>query len=128
MTGISSGEARLIYATGHGSRSLPVNYCWSSGKAEKSLVTLRLPEYNDAVHYVDDQDVVIELPPSLSREQDEPMRVGGHATVVSDARVPDVVAARLEQWPAGVISRFITVSVPTPAPRKGQAKKGTAQV
>ena len=125
MTDISSGESRLIYATGHGSRSLPVNYCWSSGNAE-SLVTLRLPEYNDAVHYVDDQDVVLELPPPLSQEQDEPVRVGGHATVVSDDGVPDVVAARLEHWPAGVISRFITVSVPPPAPRWDLPEKGTA--
>ena len=115
MTGISSGEARLIYATGHGSCSLPVSYCWSSAKAQKSLVTLRLPEYNDAVHYVDDQDVALELPTLPSGEPDEPMRVSGHATVVSDDRVPDVVAAWLEHWPGGVISRFITVSVPTPA-------------
>lgn len=111
-TGLTTGEARIIYATGHGPRSLPVRFC---STVEKHLITLRLPEYNEATHYLEDQDVVVELPISDTHERLGLVRVHGHATVVPDDEVPDRVAARLEHWPAGIVSRFVAVSIPASA-------------
>lgn len=107
MTGLGTGEAQVFYPTGHGPRSLPVRYCSTPGK---HLITFRLPEFNDATHYLDDQDVIVEVPDP--RERHERVRLRGHATVVPDDQVPDRVAAKLEHWPAGIVSHFVSVAIP----------------
>ena len=102
-------EARLTYPTGHGPRSLPVRYVRLPGRRQ---LTLRLPEFNDAVHYLDGQDVTVEVPATPQTPGSDAVRVAGRAAVVTDDTVPATVAAGLEHWPAGIVSRFVIISCP----------------
>jgi hypothetical protein len=104
---ISSDEAQLTYPTGHGERSLPVRYI---ARPERRELTVRLPEFNDAVHYVDGCDVTIEV--AAATHGSEAARVRGRAAVVADDTIHSSVAAGLEHWPSGVIARFIVIVVP----------------
>jgi hypothetical protein len=84
-------------------------------RPERRELTVRLPEFNDAVHYVDGCDVTIEVPAAATHGS-EAARVRGRAAVVADDTIHSSVAAGLEHWPSGVIARFIVISVPD-APR-----------
>ena len=102
-------EARLTYPTGHGPRSLPVRYVRLPGRHQ---LTLRLPEFNDAAHYLDGQYVTVEVAATPHTPGAEEVRVVGRAAVVADDTIPAAVAAGLEHWPAGIGSRFVIISCP----------------
>jgi hypothetical protein len=100
--GATAGRARLLYVTGRGRRSVVVDY----HRLGESL-TVHLPEFNDAVRYVNGSLVTVELeePAGGSRST----RLRGRAEVVPAEAVPPGAAASLEQWPTGVCSRYLQI-------------------
>lgn len=96
-------EARLLYPTGHGQRSLVVE-CHPAGRG----VVIRLPEFNDAGHYLEDAPVTVTAV-SSGVSAVTPVIVG-QSQALSDRDVdPDSVSA-LEQWPQGIRSRYFAIT------------------
>ena len=104
----ASFEARLLYPTGHGQRSLVVE-CHPTGQG----VVIRLPEFNEAGHYLQDAPVTV-VAVSSGAVVDAPVIVGrSHAMADRDVD-PDTVSA-LEQWPAGIRAHYFAIT-PTDPP------------
>ena len=98
-------EARLLYPTGHGQRSLVVA-CHPTVRG----VVIRLPEFNEAGHYLRDAPVTVV---AVSQGTDDAASIiVGHSHALADRDVaPDAVSA-LEQWPAGMRACYFAI-IPT---------------
>lgn len=100
-------EARLLYPTGHGQRSLVVE-CHPAGRG----VVIRLPEFNDAGHYLQDAPVTV-VAVASGTVNDAPVIVGrSHA--LADRDVDPDTASALEQWPKGMRSRYFAITPSDP--------------
>ncbi len=99
----SHGEGRLAYASGRGPRSVVVSY-----SIDDEHVMLRLPDYNDIVHYAPGAEVTLEV-------EDQTDTVPGHETVSisgtavlageDEPRFRQVDFA--ESWPDGVATSVV---------------------
>jgi len=100
-------DARLLYPTGHGQRSVVVE-CHSTGQG----VVIRLPEFNEAGHYLQDAPVTV-VAVSSGAVVDAPVIVGrSHA--LADRDVDPDTASALEQWPKGMRSRYFAITPSDP--------------
>jgi len=96
-------DARLLYPTGHGQRSLVVE-CHAAGRG----VVIHLPEFNEAGHYLQDAPVTV-MAVSSGVSTVAPVIVG-RSQALSDLDVdPDTVSA-LERWPEGIRSRYFAIT------------------
>jgi hypothetical protein len=99
----SHSEGRLGYQTGRGHRSVVVSYAI----AEEQIV-MRLPDFNDIVHYAPGERVTLEVDGRHTPVGDfESVLVTGEARLAS--RLPTTVQQTHfeEQWPAGVATSVI---------------------
>ncbi|HEY5822331.1 MAG TPA: pyridoxamine 5'-phosphate oxidase family protein [Propionibacteriaceae bacterium] len=91
-------EGRLSYATGRGPRAVVVSYAMTN-----EHIVVRLPDYNDIVHYAPGADITLEVADETATVSGlEMVCVGGRAAL---ARHDDVQFAQLdfaETWPEGV--------------------------
>lgn len=100
-------DARLLYPTGHGQRSLVVE-CHATGRG----VVIHLPEFSEAGHYLQDAPVTV-MAVSSGVIAVAPVIVGrSHALADPDVD-PDTVSA-LEQWPQGMRSRYFAITPTDP--------------
>ena len=96
---------RLRYARAQGTMALPVRYV----PCDHRLV-LRLPEYNDAVHFLDRADVAIDVD-THADGRPYTVRVTGVGLVLPRGSVRPEVDAELEHWPDGVGARDVMIVV-----------------
>ena len=102
LSGPAIFEARLLYPTGHGQRSLVVE-CHPTNRG----VVIRLPEFNEVGHYLRDAPVTVVAIAQGSVDA-APVLVGrSHALADRDV-APDAVSA-LEQWPTGMRACYFAI-------------------
>lgn len=106
--------ARLIYPTCHGMASAIVAYV-----REGNEVTFRLPELNPAVNYVNRTPVTVELLGTPG----EPRWLSGWSRLVEDTMVSAEAAESLEQFPAGVAARYVSISTTPAEHRPGPTRR-----
>lgn len=98
-------DARLLYPTGHGQRSLVVT-CHAADRG----VVIRLPEFNEAGHYLQDAPVTVV---AVSSADAAPVIIGrSHA--LADRDVDADTASALEQWPEGMHARYFAITPTDP--------------
>jgi nitroimidazol reductase NimA-like FMN-containing flavoprotein (pyridoxamine 5'-phosphate oxidase superfamily) len=101
----SHHEGRLGYRSGKGPRSVVVSYA----VAEDQIV-LRLPDYNDIVHYAPGAEVSLDVDGGTPAAHRETVVVTGQAAIAENdqERLIDQTAL-LEQWPPDVPTHVICV-------------------
>lgn len=93
----------LRYARARGTMALPVVYAiW-----DRRLV-IRLPEYNDACHFIDRADVALDVDGSTDGGLGH-ARVSGLALLVPGESVPVEIHRALDQWPTDTSTRFAVI-------------------
>ena len=96
----SHHEGRLGYQSGRGPRSLVVSYA-----VTEDAIMMRLPDYNDAVHYAPGAEVWLEVDGRVPAGMDEVLVTG--TAVVDDERGKQ--ARFTEEWPQGVATSVVCV-------------------
>lgn len=98
-------EGRLVYTGGRGRRGVVVRYALAGDR-----VTLRLPDYNDIVHYAPGEQVSLLV-------EGRPPSGDGQVVIISIAARPEVCSGDLasaaeeeqldETWPASVLTTLL---------------------
>ena len=101
-------EGRLGYQTGRGPRAVVVLYAVADGQ-----ILMRLPDYNDIVHYAPGAQVTLEVAGAVTSTGDlGTVTVTGTAQLVGTEQIhieSDAVFA--EPWPAGVTTSIIGLPI-----------------
>ena len=93
----------LRYARARGTMALPVQYAtW------EHRVYLRLPEYNDACHFVDRADIALDVDASTVGRV-LIARVRGLGLLIPESALPDGLGAALDGWPEEVPTRALVL-------------------
>jgi hypothetical protein len=97
-------EGRLGYETGRGPRAVVVLYAVAHGE-----ILMRLPDYNDIVHYAPGEQVTLEVPGPVTPAGDlATVTVTGTAHLVGSEQIGiECDAVFTEPWPAGVSTTII---------------------
>jgi hypothetical protein len=101
-------EGRLGYQTGRGPRAVVVLYAVAAGQ-----VLMRLPDYNDIVHYAPGAQVTLEVAGAVTSTGDQgTVTVTGTARLVGREQMSiDSDAVFVEPWPAGVSTSIIGLPI-----------------
>jgi nitroimidazol reductase NimA-like FMN-containing flavoprotein (pyridoxamine 5'-phosphate oxidase superfamily) len=101
----SHHEGRLGYRSGKGPRSVVVSYAVAEDK-----IVLRLPDYNDIVHYAPGSEVSLDVDGGTPAAHRETVVVTGRAAIAENDQEPLIdQTALLEQWPPDVSTQVICV-------------------
>jgi len=101
----SHHEGRLGYRSGKGPRSVVVSYAVAEDK-----IVLRLPDYNDIVHYAPGSEVSLDVDGGTPAAHRETVVVTGQAVIAENDQEPLIdQTALLEQWPPDVPTQVICV-------------------
>ena len=97
-------EGRLGYQTGRGPRSVVVLYAVAADE-----ILMRLPDYNDIVHYAPGERVTLEVAGAVTPSGDvETVTVTGTAHLLGSEQVHvDSDKVFVEPWPEGVRTSII---------------------
>jgi hypothetical protein len=111
--------ARLVYPTGHGPAStIAVSY-----RAGDEVIVL-LPTYHPALGYLDDAAVTVELLDLKTRHR----TARGRSRILPDTAVPLDARAALEQFPEGVVARYVVICGCRPERRSDLPRRRHAYV
>lgn len=101
-------EGRLGYQSGRGPRCVVVSYALAGDQ-----IMVRLPDYNDIVHYAPGSEIRLEVDGSIA-EHRETVRVTGTARLADEPARPLVAAADFaESWPDGVQTSVVCLPLAT---------------
>jgi hypothetical protein len=101
-------EGRLGYQTGRGPRAVVVLYAVAEGQ-----ILMRLPDYNDIVHYAPGAQVTLEVAGAVTPTGDRgTVTVTGTAQLVGSEQIQlESDAVFVEPWPAGVRTSIIGLPI-----------------
>jgi hypothetical protein len=103
----SHHEGRLGYRSGKGPRSVVVSYA-----VAEDQILLRLPDYNDIVHYAPGSEVSLDVDGGTPAAHRETVVVTGKAALAGNRQGPLIDrTAFLEEWPPDVQTSVICVPV-----------------
>ncbi len=97
----SHHEGRLGYDSGRGPRSLVVSYAIAD-----DAIMMRLPDYNDAVHYAPGAEVRLDVDGPAPDGRDAVRVIGTAIRTDDDLSAPNPFA---EEWPQGVATSVVRV-------------------
>jgi hypothetical protein len=105
----SHHEGRLGYQSGRGPRSVVVSYAVAGDQ-----VLVRLPDYNDIVHYAPGAEVSLDVDGGTPAAHRETVTVTGTAELAETDQRPLIdQAAFQEDWPADVRTSVICLPLNT---------------
>jgi hypothetical protein len=101
----SHHEGRLGYQSGKGPRSVVVSYA-----VAEDQILVRVPDYNDIVHYAPGSEVRIDVDGGTPAAHRETVVVTGQAALAESCQKPLIdQAAFQEEWPPDVSTSVICV-------------------
>ena len=101
----SHHEGRLGYRSGKGPRSVVVSYAVAGDQ-----ILVRLPDYNDIVHYAPGCEVSLDVDGGTPAAHRETVVVTGKAALAESGQKPLIdQTAFQEEWPADVPTSIICV-------------------
>jgi len=105
----SHREGRLGYQSGRGHRSVVVSYAVADDK-----ILVRLPDYNDIVHYAPGAEVSLDVDGGTPAAHRETVIVTGTAALADSAERPLIDQAAFEEdWPADIRTSVICLPLNT---------------
>lgn len=93
----------LRYTRARGTMGLPVIYL-----AEERRLYFRIPEFNDACHFLDRADLALDVD-ACQGGRCHTVRVTGLGLMIADSEAPNDIVSLLHGWPGGVATRLVVL-------------------
>ena len=116
----STFVGRLVFATGHGPRSMIVE-CHRTDDG----YTIHVPEFNEAANYL--VDTAVTLTPAAAETTHPAEGIAGRSRLLADPDVDAGTALALERWSDGLPAHYFHITPTTSVTKTQGRRRGTHQ-